>query len=99
MTLPSSGVIAVLGSATLEGLCWGAGVWIKPFIFAPALACWLVGLFQVRRARTGAWRSLTADALGLLTGGVLAGALGLFWLWRSGAWPYFWDILLVWNRD
>jgi hypothetical protein len=99
LMLPASPLLPILGAAALEGLCWGAGVWIKPFVLAPALACWLVGLFQVRRTRASAFRPLAADALGLLASGVVAGALGLAWLWWSGSWSYFWDILLVWNRD
>ena len=53
LLLPISPLLPVLGTAALEGLCWGAGVWIKPFVLAPALACWLIGLLQVRRARGG----------------------------------------------
>ncbi len=95
----SPAVLAVVGRAAAEGLWWGAGVWIKPFVFVPGFACWFVGLLQVLRLRKGRAWLLTADAAGLLAGGAIAGGLGLLWLWRSGSWPYFWDILLVWNRD
>jgi hypothetical protein len=96
-TPPSA--LTLAGWAAGEGLVWGANVWLKPFVVVPALACWLVGILQVRREATGRARPLTADAAGLLAGGVLAGALGLVWLWRSGSWPYFWEIFLDWNKD
>ncbi len=95
----ASTVLLVFGWAALEGLVWGAAVWIKPFVFAPGFACWMVGFLQVRQVRPGRGRLLAADAGGLLAGGLLAGALGLLWLWQSGSWPYFWDIFLGWNRD
>jgi len=81
--------------AVLEGLLWGAAVWIKPFVLVPAAACWLVGNLSVRRERRAAW----LDAGGLLVGGLLAGGLGLAWLATTGAWGWFWEFLLVWNRD
>jgi len=92
-------VLSVVGWAALEGLCWAAGVWIKPFVFVPAFACWFAGFALLRSAHKGTARRLAADAAGLLAGGVLAGALGLMWLWQSGSWPYFWAILIGWNRD
>jgi hypothetical protein len=99
MSLQAYPVLSVISAALLEGLCWGAAVWIKPFVFVPGLACWLVSVLLVRKARPGGIGLLIADFLGLLTGGVLIGALGLIVLWRSESWPYFWEILLVWNRD
>ncbi len=99
MSRPASTVFSIVGPAILEGLCWGTAVWIKPFVFFPGLACWLVSVFLVRKARPGKYGCLIADLLGLLTGGLFIGALGMVWLWRSGSWPYFWEIFLVWNRD
>jgi hypothetical protein len=99
LSRPASTVFSIVGAASLEGLCWGTAVWIKPFVFVPGLACWLVSLLQVRKARPGRNGLLIADLLGLLAGGMFIGALGLLVLWRSGSWPYFWEILLVWNRD
>ncbi|HEY7422903.1 MAG TPA: hypothetical protein VH682_01460 [Gemmataceae bacterium] len=85
----------VFGWAVLEGLCWGAAFWIKPFVAVPALACWLVGAFSVRRGRG----VTLLDSGGVLAGGLLAGGLGLTWLAASGAWHSFWDVFLAWNRD
>jgi len=89
----------VLGMAALEGACWGAAVWVKPFVLLPALAAWLAGAWLLARSPGRSIRLLAADGLGLLAGGLAAGALGVAWLKASGAWPYFLDILLDWNRE
>jgi hypothetical protein len=74
-------------------------VWIKPFVLVPALACWLVSLFCVRGSPEPGPRRRVLDAVGLLTGGALAGAAGLAWLAGTGAWPWFWDVQLRWNVE
>ncbi len=76
----------------LEGLCWGAGVWLKPMIVLPAVCCWVFSVLCIRN-----WRRAVADAVGLLAGGLAAGGLGAAWLAWSGAWPYFVATLLDWN--
>lgn len=78
--------------AGLEGLCVAAGFWIKPHIAVPGLVCWLVGALGVQRKKR-----LAVDFGALLIGGLLAGALGVFWLWQTGAWPFFVETLLDWN--
>jgi hypothetical protein len=90
----AAGGAAALGWSALEGLCWGAAFWVKPFVAVPALACWLAGL-----ALRGGRRRALLDAGGLLAGGLLAGGLGLAWLAASGAWRPFWDIVLGWNSE
>jgi hypothetical protein len=87
--------VKVFSWAVLEGLCWGAAFWIKPFVAVPALTCWLVGALTSRHGKGPA----ALDGTGLLTGGLLAGGLGLACLVTSGAWHPFWDVLLGWNRD
>jgi hypothetical protein len=86
---------APFARAVLEGMLWGAAVWIKPFVLVPAAAGWLVGNLLVKRASRAAF----LDAGGLLVGGLLVGGLGLAWLAATGAWDWFWEFLLVWNRD
>jgi len=81
-----------------EGLLWGAALWIKPFVAVPALACGLLSAVVARRSGTGAGR-IALDGLAVLFGGAVAGAAGIAWLWQSGTWPYFADILFVWNRE
>ena len=54
----------------LEGLCWGAGVWLKPMIVLPAACCWVVSVLCIR-----SWRRSVADAAGLLAGGLTVGGV------------------------
>jgi hypothetical protein len=89
---------AILRWAFLEGLLWAAGFWIKPFIAVPCLACWLLSLW-LTRGPGRMWRGILADGAGLLAGGLVAGGLGTAWLIFSGAWPYFVEVMLVWNRE
>jgi hypothetical protein len=96
---PETGTARVALTAVVEGLLWGAAFWIKPFVALPALACWLVAALLVRAAPVRISRRLALDATGLLLGGVVAGAVGVAWLVRTGAWPAFWDVFTNWNRE
>jgi hypothetical protein len=78
--------------SVLEGICWGAGVWIKPMIVVPALACWIVAALIVRRSKT-----IAIDSAGLLTGGLLAGGAGILWMYSTSAWPFFVETFTEWN--
>ena len=80
------------GWGFVEGLVWGMGVWIKPHLALPALACWLV---SVRRLPS--WRAVAVDLGSLLIGGLTVGAAGVVWLHLSGAWPYFIETFTNWN--
>lgn len=81
------------------GLGWGAAIWIKPFVILPAAACSLVLLGRVEPGSRPSPRTVLTDLVGLTAGALAVGAAGLFWLWGTGGWPYFWDIMLGWNRD
>jgi hypothetical protein len=97
---PSYGTSVLAGRALLEGVCWGAAFWIKPFVAVPGLSCWLLSAVLVWRAsgpRRG--RLLALDAVALLGGGLLSGVLGILWLVESGAWPHFWHIMTNVNRE
>lgn len=89
----------VAGRAVIEGFYWGLAFWIKPFVAIPGLACWLCAALVIGRGAARAWRMLAVDAAGLLVGGLLAGGLGITWLWWSGSWPYFWDTIFGWDAD
>jgi hypothetical protein len=99
LTAPKASVPGALPWALVEGLCWGAAVWIKPQVSLPALLGWLVSAVLISRGVARGWRRALADATGLLAGGLAAGGLGVLWLWHSGAWPAFLDVFLDWNRE
>ncbi len=81
-----------LGWAALEGILWGSGVWIKPYVALPGFVAWAVTQLLVRRRRC-----LILDTTGLLTGGLLMGACGVSWLVQAGSWEAFWFTLTEWN--
>ena len=81
----------------LEGFLWGLAVWLKPHVVVPAFTVWLVSAVLI--VRVAGWRRAFIDALGLLVGGLVAGGLGVLWLVRSGAWPYFVDVFTNWNPE
>jgi hypothetical protein len=96
---PEASATRAIPWALLEGLCWGAALWIKPHVVFPALLCWLVSAVLLSRGVVHGWRRAVLDGAGLLAGGLVAGGLGILWLWQSGAWPAFLDIFLGWNRE
>jgi hypothetical protein len=81
----------------LEGLAWGAAVWVKPHVAFPAGAAWVVSAVLVARRESG--RHVLRDLAGLLAGGAIAGAAGVAWLVSTGAWPHFLDVFLNWNPN
>jgi hypothetical protein len=85
---------AAFGGAFVEGLCWAAAFWIKPFVAVPALFVWLTSAVLV--ARPG---RLTLDASGVLAGGLTAGAAGIAWLVGTGAWPYWIECVRALNPE
>lgn len=80
------------GRLLLEGILWGAAVWIKPHAGIPAACVLATSLMLSGLSR----RSLTSLAL-VVIGGLLAGFAGSTWLIATGAWPHFWEMQLVWN--
>lgn len=82
----------------LEGLMWAAAVWIKPMASVPAMACWLFSVF-LRYQTPHSRRPMLLEAAGLLTGGLIVGVAGSIWLWRTGAWGPFWDVMLNWDPE
>jgi hypothetical protein len=82
----------ILLCSAIEGAWWGLAIWIKPFAIVPAVCVWIVDQL---RAPQPARR--TSECLGLLTGGVAVGALGIVWMCWAGCWPWFVDTLLNWN--
>ncbi|MBV9125597.1 MAG: hypothetical protein JO112_19785 [Planctomycetes bacterium] len=89
----------LLACALLEGFLWGAAFWIKPFVAVPALCCWLLTACLTWRTAPHRSGKLLLDGMGVLGGGLLAGAAGCAWLLKSGAWPSFVQMIFVWNRE
>jgi hypothetical protein len=93
------------GVAFVEGLLWGAAIWLKPHVLIPALATY--GTFSILKwtQRRGSVEesdcrfAFMQDASALLLGGLMAGAVGLVWLFREEAWPHLWSMLTEWNPE
>jgi hypothetical protein len=79
----------------MEGICWGAAFWIKPFVAVPAVVCWALCALDNKKAG----KRLLVDGASLFAGGIIAGIPGIIWLIASGAWAPMWDIFLDWNRE
>ncbi|MFO0798811.1 MAG: hypothetical protein U0804_15170 [Gemmataceae bacterium] len=92
---------SVFRSAAIEGLVWGAAVWVKPHILPVAVVMWAVSQAGLAASAPpgSRRRRAAADLLGSLSGGLVAGAAGLVWLVSSGAWPYFLDVFRNWNTS
>lgn len=79
-------------SSVCEGLIWGAGIWLKPHVIVMCGATWACSLFYLPQ-----WKRKAIDSLGLLTGGVIAGGIGLLVLYRLGILSPFLASLNEWN--
>ena len=76
----------------LEGLVWGIGIWIKPYVLLVTVAAWLCTL-----SRKAGLKRTAADSAGLLAGGLIAGGAGFGWMIFTGAWPHWLDTMQNWN--
>jgi hypothetical protein len=91
----------LFATAFLEGIVWGAAVWVKPHCLFIAVAAWAA--VQGRLAgsagpdRRSRLRRAAADLGGSLLGGLLVGAAGLGWLVATGAWGPFLEVFTTWN--
>ena len=85
--------------AFLEGMIWGAAVWIKPHVMVPGIAVWLISQLLRRKQRQTTSSSHLIDAAGMILGGGIIGIAGVAWLIQSGTWPHFWTILTDWNPE
>ena len=65
----------------------------------PIIVCWLVSIVLIVRQPAGSWKAAVAGSIWLLLGGLLVLGLGWFWLWQTGALPYFMDIMLHWSLE
>jgi hypothetical protein len=84
-------------ASLLEGLLWGAGVWLKPHIALMALAVWLLTAWRLAAEHPRPRRAAALDLAGNLLGGVILGAAGLTWIVASGTWGGFYEVFTEWN--
>lgn len=75
-----------------EGLIWGIGIWLKPYVVLVAIAVWIVTVRHNSSLRLAAF-----DSLGLLIGGLLAGLAGLGWMVGTGCLTAFLEQSREWN--
>lgn len=81
-------------SGFCEGLLWGMGVWIKPQLLVIAALVWFA-----TAVRLGPVRQRCRDLIIVVSGGSVAGLIGLGVLVASGSWPYFLDVWMHWNTS
>lgn len=87
----------VYGPAVVEGLLWGCAVWIKPHFLLVAVAVWLLTIRRLAGVHPRPWPAVGRDLLGSLTGGGAIGLLGIVYLFASGTWPHFVEVMTFWN--
>jgi hypothetical protein len=92
LTVASGSRPAVQWRGLIAGACLGAAMTIKPqaALFVPVYVLLLLGQEEPRSSpgRRAAVGTMAALAAGMAVAPLLAG----LYLWRLGAWPYFWDI-------
>ena len=81
----------------LEGLLWGAALWVKPHIVIMAATVWVLTARRLASEHPRPWRAAGADLLGNLLGGLVVGAAGVAWLFAYGTWAPFVDVFTNWN--
>lgn len=94
---PSESLAKQFRAAAQEGVFWGLAVWLKPHIVLMAVAVWLLTIRRLTARTPHVGKSVVADLLGNLFGGLVVGFCGIAWLVESGTWPHFWSVLSVWN--
>ena len=101
MLLPALGALYLRRGRRLpfvEGMLWAIAFWIKPYVAVPVMCVWLTSAWLDRRDGVSVSR-LLVDVAALLAGGATVGALGIAWMVRSGAWPYFVETVKVWSPE
>ncbi|QDT33557.1 hypothetical protein [Thalassoglobus polymorphus] len=76
----------------IEGCVWGLGIWLKPHLLIVCVVVWVMSIFMIQ-----GWKRKAIDGSGLLAGGVIMGAIGLWSLMRLGALEAFLVSLREWN--
>ncbi len=76
----------------IEGCIWGLGIWLKPHLLIVCVVVWVMSIFMIQ-----GWKRKAIDGAGLLAGGVIMGAIGLWSLMRLEALEAFLVSLREWN--
>ena len=87
----------VARKSLLEGVLWGAAVWVKPHVVVLAAAVWLLTARRLAGEHPRPWRAALFDFLGNLAGGLAIGAAGVALLFATGAWGPLVDVFTNWN--
>jgi hypothetical protein len=92
-----AGSVGRVWKAILEGVLWGAAVWLKPHVVVPAV-CVVAATWFAVRGRVTLKRQVFAEFL-VVIGGAIGGGAGVLWLVQYDAWRPLWIVLTEWNRD
>jgi hypothetical protein len=84
--------------AFAEGMLWAVALWIKPHVAVPVVTVWLASV-RIAGLDIPSVRRVAFDGLVMVCGGLLVGALGVFWLVKTGAWPYLMEMETDWGRE
>jgi hypothetical protein len=87
-----------LSWAAAEGVLWGLAVWIKPQVLFVAASTWLVAAAWAGANRKTGWLILR-DAVGVFTGGLAVGAVGVGLMILFGVWTPYIEHLSGWVRE
>ncbi len=82
----------IFAHSLIEGCVWGLGIWLKPHLLIVCVVVWVMSIFMIQ-----GWKRKAIDGAGLLAGGVIMGAIGLWSLMRLGALEAFLVSLREWN--
>ena len=93
----ASSLRASFRHSVVEGLLWGAAVWMKPHIVPMALTVWLLTAWRLTARHPKPGRAVAVDLFGNLLGGIVVGLAGVCWLFSSGAWNDFCEVFREWN--
>lgn len=80
--------------ALSEGICWGLAVWLKPHVILPGTAVILISTLWSKNLRL-----FLSELLMIFCGGLVIGAAGVGWMYRTGCWPYYLETMRDWNPD
>jgi hypothetical protein len=75
-----------------EGVFWALSFWIKPHVAIPAICVLIASSLILRQPRAA-----IIHGLGVFTGGILVGSVGVVWMMATGCWDWFLDTMLNWN--